>query len=378
MKTIQVGNLDVKYGGPALSLSLIMRGLREQGVESTCLMEKVFETEELIDNSLPVKYIHHVAFPSLYSFFGCKKNSYKLVNGFDLLHIQGLWGASTYYAARYARKYHKPYIISPRGTLYPQALALHKWKKKIAMVTMMNYSLTHANCIHATCVEERDYYWDLGFKNPVAILPNAFDTSKVKDIETDKEVFRVGYLGRLHPRKHVERIIYAFAEMRDQLKNAELIIIGSDIPEYEEFLKSEVSRLKLNNVKFTGFLSGKEKDQTIRSLSVMVLPSDFENFGNVVTDALARSVPVICSKGAPWQILETNHCGWWVDNDQNSINAAILKAKEKTQEELKEMGRNGRKFVDDELSYLILGKKMKDLYNWLCKGAQVPEFVYFR
>ena len=378
MKIIHLGNLDVKYGGPALSLSLIMRGIKEQGVESTCLMERVFETEKVIDNSLSVHYLEHVALPSFHSFITKEENCYDVISKFDLLHIQGLWGTSTYYAARYARKYLKPYIISPRGTLYPQALALHKWKKKLAMWTMMNYSLTHADCIHATCAEERDYYWELGFKNPVAILPNAFDTLKVKDMETDKEKFRVGYLGRLHPRKHVERIIYAFAEMREQLKDAELIIIGSDIPEYENFLKSEVSRLKLDNVKFTGFLSGEEKDQAIRSLSVMVLPSDFENFGNVVTDALARSVPVICSKGAPWQILETNRCGWWIDNDQNSINATILKAKAKTQEELKDMGRNGRKFVDDELSYLVLGKKIKDLYSWVINGGKTPEFVYFK
>ena len=378
MNILQIGNLDVKYGGPALSLSLIMKGIYEQGVESVCLTKKVFDKEELIDNSLKVYYLRHESLPALTSALTGTENTYKMISSFDLIHIQGLWGASTYYGARYARKYHKPYVISPRGTLYPQALAIHKWKKKLAMLTMLNDSLSHANCIHATCEEERDYYWELGFKNPVAILPNAFDTLKVKDKETDKKIFRVGYLGRLHPRKHVERIIYAFAEMREQLKDAELIIIGSDIPEYEIFLKSEVSRLKLNNVKFTGFLSGEEKDHAIRSLSVMVLPSDFENFGNVVTDALARSIPVICSKGAPWQILEKNRCGWWINNDQDSINAAILKAREKTHEELKEMGRNGRRFVDDELSYLVLGKKMKDLYSWMIYGGQAPDFVFFK
>ena len=377
MKVIQIGNLDVKYGGPALSLSLIMKGLREQGVESECLTRKVFDKEQLIDESFKVHYIKQETLLTLVSAILGRESCYQLISSFDLLHIQGLWGSSTFYGSRYARKYHKPYIISPRGTLYPQALALHKWKKKLAMATMINESLNNANCIHATCIEERDYYWDLGFKNPVAILPNAFDLSKVKDTEYEKDIFRVGYLGRLHPRKHVERIIYAFAEKREQLKDAELVIIGSDIPEYEDFLKSEVTRLKLDNVRFTGFLSGDDKDKTIRSLSVMVLPSDFENFGNVVTDALARSVPVICSKGAPWQILETNSCGWWIDNDQESINATILKAKEKTLDELKEMGRNGRRFVEDELSYKVLGKKIKKLYEWLINGGDAPEFVYF-
>lgn len=379
MKVIHLGNLDVKYGGPALSLSLIMRGLKEQGVESTCLMERVFETEKLIDDSLPIHYLKHVNFPSFYSFIDKEENSYKVIRNFDLLHIQGLWGSSTYYAARYARKYFKPYIVSPRGTLYPQALALHKWKKKLAMITMINDVLEKANCIHATCVEERDYYWELGFKNPVAILPNAFDTSKIERSKTaNKDKFRVGYLGRLHPRKHVERLIYAFDQLRNNLKDAELIIIGADIPEYENYLKSEVDRLGLTNVKFTGFLTGEEKDDAIRSLSIMVLPSDFENFGNVVPDALARAVPVVSSKGAPWQSLVKNNCGWWIDNDQATINETILEALNMSSENLVAMGHNGQQFVLNELGYQVLGKKMVELYSWVINGGKAPDFVYFR
>lgn len=378
MKVIQIGNLDVKYGGPALSLSLIMKGLREQGVDSECLMKKIFDSEQLIDDSLKVHYIKQESFPALLSTFSGNENSYKIISSFDLLHIQGLWGSSTFYGSRYARKYHKPYIISPRGTLYPQALALHKLKKKLAMATMINEALNNANCIHATCVEERDYYWGLGYKNPVAILPNAFDFSKIANKQKDgHDKFRVGYLGRLHPRKHVERLIYAFAELRDELKNAELLIIGADIPEYENFLKSEVERLCLDNVRFTGFLTGKDKDQAIRSLSVMVLPSDFENFGNVVPDALARGVPVVCSKGAPWQSLVSNNCGWWIENSQEVINNTILEVKRKTSDELITMGKNGVKFVEDELSYIALGKKIKRLYEWMIDGGVVPEFVYF-
>lgn len=378
MKVIQIGNLDVKYGGPALSLSLIMKGLIEQGVDTLCLTEKIFDEEKLIDDTLPVEYFQHVSFPSMHAALTGKRNSYEMISSFDLLHIQGLWGPQVFYGSRYAKKYNKPYIISPRGTLYPQALALKKWKKKLAMVTMINGALKNADCIHATCVEERDYYWGLGFRNPVAILPNAFDFSRI-DNKSPKNLdkFRVGYLGRLHPRKHVERLIYAFADLREELKDAELLIIGSDIPEYENFLKSESERLHLENVKFTGFLTGEAKDEIIRSLSVMVLPSDFENFGNVVPDALARGVPVVCSKGAPWQSLVSNNCGWWIDNSQEEINRAILEVKSKSSDELLKMGVNGINFVENELSYEVLGKKIKSLYEWIIDGGKVPDFVYF-
>lgn len=72
------------------------------------------------------------------------------------------------------------------------------------------------------------------------------------------------------------------------VNNAELLIIGGGDATYETFLKNEVKRLGLQNVKFTGFLSGKEKDEAIAFLSVLAMPSEFENFGNVILEGLIR------------------------------------------------------------------------------------------
>lgn len=51
-------------------------------------------------------------------------------------------------------------------------------------------------------------------------------------------------------------------------------------------------------------MAGVEKDNAISSLTYLAVPSDFENFGNIVTEALVRGIPVIASKGMPWQELE--------------------------------------------------------------------------
>lgn len=378
MNIIQLGNLNVKYGGPALSLSLLMRGLIESDTSTTCLMHEIPSGGKLIDNTLPVVYYKESYSPGLSKALWGRPNQYEIIKNFDLLHIQGFWGIDTHNASCYARKYGKPYIISPRGTLYPQGLAIHPLKKKLALKCLLGADLKKASCIHATCPEERDYYWNLGYQNPVAILPNPFDCSLINENIPERHKFKVGYLGRLHPRKHVERLIYAFAEKREELNDAELVIIGSDIPEYENFLKSEVKRLHLSNVFFKGFLAGKEKYDVLRSLSLLAMPSDFENFGNVVPEALAQGVPVMSSKGAPWQSLLKYNCGWWADNDQDTINKIILEAHKKTQSEICEMGRNGQLFVKKELSHLVLGQRMKLLYEWVLKGGKAPDFVYFR
>lgn len=222
-----------------------------------------------------------------------------------------------------------------------------------------------------------EHYRALGFKNPVAVLPNPIDINSFVDREIpDKQIFKIGYLGRLHPRKRVERLIYAFAELKDELKDCELTIIGSGDIQYQNFLKAEANRLKLKNVIFTGFLTGKEKDDAITELSLLVVPSDFENFGNIVTEALVRGVPVIASKGMPWQELEKFHCGWWINNDQESINRTLLEAFTLPLEERVQMGMNGKKLICENYSVEILGKKMKRLYEWILTGDKKPEFVY--
>lgn len=378
MNIIQLGNLNVKYGGPALSLSLLMKGLIESDVRTTCLMHELPSDGKLIDDTLPTVYYKESYSPGLSKVLFGRANNYEMIQNFDLLHIQGFWGIDTHNASYYARKYGKPYIISPRGTLYPQGLAIHPLKKRIALKCLLGTDLKKASCIHATCPEERDYYWDLGYQNPVAILPNPFDCSLINEDIHERKTFRVGYLGRLHPRKHVERLIYAFAEKREELNDSELVIIGTDIPEYENFLKSEIKRLQLTNVTFAGFLSGREKYEVLRSLSMLAMPSDFENFGNVVPEALAQGVPVMSSKGAPWQSLLKYNCGWWADNDQHTINRIIVEAHNKAKSEIVEMGKNGQNYVKKELSHLVLGQRMKLLYEWILKGGETPDFVYFR
>lgn len=222
-----------------------------------------------------------------------------------------------------------------------------------------------------------NYYRQLGFTTPVAILPNPIEITGIIDRPIrQRDCLRFGYLGRIHPRKHIERLIYAFDALRNELNDTELLIIGADDKQYEEFLRKEVERLHLKNVRFTGFLTGKEKDEAIMSLSYLVVPSDFENFGNIVTEALVRGVPVIASKGMPWKDLEDYHCGWWINNDQDTINDAIMMAYNTSEEDRIRMGMNGKKLMRDKYSVEVLGGKMKQLYEWILNGGEKPDFVY--
>lgn len=376
MKVLHSGSLDIKSGGPALSTYLTIKGLILSNSNAEIVMPPLTGDGKLIANDVSIHYtesIKNIRFGYMYRL----SRTLEKLPLYDIYHIQGLWQYLGHGVAAFARKHQKPYLITLRGMMYPQAMAHSSFVKRISLSLYQRRDLQRAACIQATCVEEMNYYRELGFTNPVAILPNPIETTDIIDRPVKQsDCLRFGYLGRVHPRKRIERLIYAFDALRNELRDAELLIIGADDKQYEEFLRKEVERLHLNNVRFTGFLTGKEKDEAIMSLSYLVVPSDFENFGNIVTEALVRGVPVIASKGMPWKELEDYHCGWWIDNNQESINRTIMKAYETSEMDRILMGMNGKRLMKEKYSVAVLGRKMSLLYTWLLNGGTKPEFVY--
>ena len=53
--------------------------------------------------------------------------------------------------------------------------------------------------------------------------------------------------------------------LKERQDECEIWIMGSGLPEYESFLKSEVKKLGLKNVKFLGFVNGQEKYEKLSS-----------------------------------------------------------------------------------------------------------------
>lgn len=377
MKILQVGNLYSNTGGPALSMYLTMKGLEQNGVEVEAYCPQPFEGEKFLASDVIITMATKPRIPlGGYDYITSAMKDLKSLGSFDIIHVQGGWADIYDKAARYARKEGIPYIMTPRGGLYPQALKGSSWKKKLAMCLFFKKDYREAACVQCTCVEEYEHFRNLDFTTPVAVIPNSFETKGVTSIEVPlKEKTIFGYLGRLHPRKRVERLINAFAENRELFEKCELKIIGADVESYEQFLKAEVKRLELKNVTFTGFLTGDKKDKAIRSLSCLALPSDFENFGNVVIEALARGVPVITSKGAPWQVVEDYACGYWIDNDQKSISQAMADFARKSADDQRTMGVNGQRLVEEKFSVNVVGRQMKELYDWILGNCPKPEFV---
>lgn len=297
---------------------------------------------------------------------------------YDIYHTNGMWMHCNHETCTIAREKGKPYVITPHGMLYPQALARSAWKKKLLLnLGGVDKDLRHATCIHATCDVEMKHYRALGYTNPVAIIPNPMPIpSFIDDIKSEKSIKRIGYLGRIHPYKNTEALINAWITLGDEVKDAQLIIMGRGDNEYEAKMHQLVARHNLTNVEFAGFVNGREKFERLASLTALCVPSITENFGMTVTEALSVGTPVIASLGTPWQELNTKHCGWWVDNDVETLADTISQALSLPQDEIEKMGNNGKRLVNEKYRDTQVAAMMKQLYEWVLYGGVKPDFLH--
>ena len=373
MKILHSGTLDVNAGGPAMSTYYTLYGLQQQGIDAEIIMFPLSPNGKLKGTEVPVHYTDPPIIPKL-DYSPSYKRNIKAIGDFDIYHAQGVWQYPTYAIADIAIQKRKPYLITPRGMLYPQDIAKsNKIFKKLSLKLRLLKTLNKAACIQVTFIDEMIHCRNLGITSPIAIIPNPIEIKEYTETKKDN-IFRLGYLGRLSPRKNVEGLIYAFTELKKE--KSELLIIGGGDSQYESFLKKEVKRLNLHNVHFTGFLSGKEKDEAIASISVLVMPSEFENLGNVILEGLVRKIPCIATYGSPWEELNTHHCGWWVEYSSEAIKEAIKEAISTPNEELKAMGERGKKLMENSYSIEAVASKMKQLYEWILGQSPKPEFVY--
>lgn len=297
-----------------------------------------------------------------------------------VVHIHGLWRLHYLQAAWYARRLRVPVVVSVHGMLYDVALAKSAGLKRPARWLYQDRLLRSARCLHATAPEEADEIRRLGFDGPIAVVPWGVDMPDPHGHAapvTGKGPGRVlMYFGRLHPRKRLDVLLDAWSQVYRRFDGWRLVIAGADPDGYRATLTTLASDLGVSgSISWFGPAAGAERERLFADADVVVLPSDYENFGLVVAEALARGVPVIATQGSPWASLASERCGWWIPTGVGPLAHALASAMGLTDTERLAMGDRGRLLARAHYSWNVAGAAMERLYAWVVGSGPEPEFV---
>jgi glycosyltransferase involved in cell wall biosynthesis len=380
MKIMQVvTSISDDFAGPSYSVPALCSALQDNGCDVT-----LYTLGDLPKKSFnfTIKTFPRGKFPTpkLAYLLGLSpkmlQEMKKDVDSFDIIHSHMLWKAPNYYSGFVAKDKNKPYLISPRGTVSSWALNFSKWKKKIVLALGQKKALDAVTCFHATSEEERKEIVAFGYpKTPCTVIPNGIDIPEMQYPKlSDKK--RLVFLSRIHEKKGVDILIKSWKQVEKLFPEWELSIVGPNEHEYAKKMQKLVIELDCQRITFEGEIYGEDKIKFLQQSYLFVLPTHSENFGMVVAEALVNEVPVICSKGAPWEGLETHDAGWWIDIGEEALIKALKTAMDLDSEELLQKGKNGRKWMINDFSWDKIAKQLIDVYQWLLNKKEKPVTVY--
>ncbi len=295
----------------------------------------------------------------------------------DVVHNHGLWLAPNIRSGWAARKAGRPLVISPRGMLSPAARSFSRRRKALAWALAQGAVVRGAACLHATSEAEYGEIRATGLGDPVAVIANGVD---LPDPPAQRAARQDGqrtvlFLGRVHPKKGLDRLVRAWAAVEDAHGDWRRRIAGLAEDGHDAQIRALAAGLGLNRVSVEGPVFGEARSDAYRAADLFVLPSLNENFGLTVAEALAFGVPAISTTGAPWRGLAAERCGWWIPHGPDALAATLDEAMTSPPQDLVAMGARGRAWMERDFSWRRVAHDMAGVHSWLVSGGAAPASV---
>jgi glycosyltransferase involved in cell wall biosynthesis len=221
----------------------------------------------------------------------------------DVALVHAHYQFANWAGAWLARRYKKPYVIFPHGSLHRQGIS-HKRSgvKRLYLRLLERGNLNGALFIAFNAPEEQRFSL---FNERGRVIPSGIDPTEFAPMPPPGR-FRQRYslprdgvcflfLGRLDVQhKGLDLLIPAFGRLARQNPMVHLVLAGPD----EDGGADEVYRLAKQHdvaaaITLTGLISGQEKLAALQDADAFLLPSRFEGLSIALLEALYVGLPVL-------------------------------------------------------------------------------------
>ncbi|UCE92960.1 MAG: glycosyltransferase family 4 protein [Flavobacteriaceae bacterium] len=307
------------------------------------------------------------------------------VNEIDVVHIHDMVAGEAALSAN--KKFNLPVILDlhenrpeimkyyPHLNKFPGKILISpaKWSRKEGELVKKV-----AKTIVVTEESKKELVNRLGISaEKIVVVPNTVKKSFYQNYELDdsivnryKDVFVILYLGDTGLRRGLLSMIEAVDQMvkkQDLDKKIKLVIVGSNSSDH--VLKNRVQELGIQEyVDFEGWQEPKlfQSYLKVAQLGISPLhrnPHHDTTYANKLFQYMSFGVPVLASDAqAQMHLIEKSHSGLiHRERDTNDIQNKILRLY-KNEELARELGQNGKRFIEDKFSWERVSSELKNLY----------------
>jgi len=247
---------------------------------------------------------------------------------YDVIHADSPWSGASAVACVYTALSRQVFVITPHEVFTPYDLKQGRSGIRAAkLMASRLYGRGADTIVCSSPLEMRDVR--------AAGLPGSRLTWIYHPVVDDRMApappqrspgsspgFRVGYLGRIHPKKNVGLLVDAVGRLGGR---ATLVVAGRGDLRLDEALRRRADRVLPGGVEFIGWVDAADKAEFLANIDVLAMPSAYECFGVAAIEALAAGTPVIVSdRVGVADIIRERRAGRVVPPTVDSLADAIL------------------------------------------------------
>lgn len=299
---------------------------------------------------------------------------YKNVEKYNVVHTHTVFSPLISLCQWVCRLNRIPYIVTPHGMLEPWALDYKSYKKDLYFSILERWNIYRSSLIQGTASVEAQNISRLFPYSNVHLVPNGINLLQLNhSFDTKNLLFKqfpelvnkrlILFLGRIDPKKGLDLLASAFAQVRQHIVDAHLVVAGPDnigyLPQSKQYF-AEAGCLAA--VTFTGMLTGKMKACALAIAELYVSPSYSEGFSMSVLEGMASGLPCVITTGCNFPEAAQANAAKVVDIQADAIAQALIDCLSDPLT-AKTMGARARQFVLNHYTWDRVAAQVIDVYT---------------
>jgi glycosyltransferase involved in cell wall biosynthesis len=167
----------------------------------------------------------------------------------------------------------------------------------------------------------------------------------------------------------------ALGEIAPRRPDVHLLLAGKDDGAWSSF-RDRMEHLGLGGrMTYLGHVSGEPARQVWAAADAFVLPSYSEGFSMAVLEAMACRLPSLITTACHFPEVAAAGGAIVVPPNAAAITQGLRDLLERTPQERAELGRRGRRLVEQDYTWDRQAERLAAVYRWLSSGGTPPEVV---